>query len=146
MSATAPTALALTAQQRSAWRLAVGCWIALAVILIAWEWFIAPVRPGGSWLVLKAVPLLLPLPWILRGSKDAMQVALMIVLIYLVEATVRLFEPAPYWWLALLELVFVCVFFVAAVLYLRPFKRASQAARKAAEVAEQQARGTGRAP
>jgi uncharacterized membrane protein len=70
----------------------------------------------------------------------------MIVLIYLVEATVRLFEPAPYWWLALLELVFVCVFFVAAVLYLRPFKRASQAARKAAEVAEQQARGTGRAP
>jgi uncharacterized membrane protein len=123
----------LTAGQLRAWRWAVGSWIALAVLLIAWEWFIAPVRPGGSWLVLKAVPLLLPLPWMLRGNKDAMQWALLIVLIYLVEATVRLFEPAPYGLLALIELALVCVFFVAAVLYLRPFKQAAKAAAQRAK-------------
>ncbi len=123
---------ALTGRQRTAWRVAVGSWIALGLLLVAWEWFIAPVRPGGSWLVLKAVPLLLPLPGLLRGNKDAMQWALLIVLIYLIESTVRLFEPAPYGLLALSELVLVCVFFSAAVLYLRPFKQAEKAAKAAA--------------
>lgn len=123
----------LTTRQMRAWRWALGSWIALVVFLISWEWFVAPVRPGGSWLVLKAVPLLLPLPWMLRGNKDAMQWALLIVLIYLIEANVRLFEPAPYGLLALIELVLVCVFFVAAVLYLRPFKLAAKAAAQRAK-------------
>ncbi len=126
-------ALARTPRQQTAWRVAVGTWIALGLLLVAWEWFIAPVRPGGSWLVLKVVPLLLPLPSMLRGNKDAMQWALLIVLIYLIESTVRLFEPAPYGLLALVELVLVCVFFVAAVLYLRPFKQAEKAAKAAAQ-------------
>jgi uncharacterized membrane protein len=130
MSSTSP---ALTSQQQAAWRIAVGTWIVLAVFLIGWEWFIAPVRPGGSWLILKAVPLLLPLPWMLRGNKDGMQWALLIVLIYLVESTVRMFEPPPYRLLALAELVLVCVFFVAAVIYLRPFKRAAKAAAERAK-------------
>ncbi len=121
----------LTPQQATAWRVAVGTWMALGVLLVAWEWFIAPVRPGGSWLVLKVVPLLLPLPAMLRGNKDAMQWALLIVLIYLIESTVRVFEPAPYRLLALAELALVSVFFVAAVLYLRPFKQAEKAAKAA---------------
>ncbi|MFO0144007.1 MAG: DUF2069 domain-containing protein [Betaproteobacteria bacterium] len=127
------SAAALTERQLQAWRWAIGSWLALVALLIAWEWFIAPVRPGGSWLVLKAVPLLLPLPWMLRGNKDAIQWALLIVLVYLVEATVRIFEPAPYGLLALIELVLVCVFFVAAVLYLRPFKQAAKAAAQRAK-------------
>jgi uncharacterized membrane protein len=130
---------ALSTQQHAAWRLAVATWIALGLLLVAWEWLLAPVRPGGSWLVLKVVPLLLPLPSMLRGNKDAMQWALLIVLIYLVEATVRMFEPAPYGLLALAELALVCVFFGAAVVYLRPFKQAAKQAQKAAQAAARDA-------
>lgn len=118
---------ALTPQQQTAWRVAVGTWVVLLVFLAAWELWIAPIRPGGSWLVLKVVPLVLPLPAMLRGNKDAMQWALLIVLLYLIEATVRILEPAPYGLLAAIELLLVLVFFVAAIVYLRPFKRAARA-------------------
>jgi uncharacterized membrane protein len=118
----------LSAPQRRAWQVAVVSWCALLALLVAWEWFIAPLRPGGSWLVLKALPMLLPLRGLLRADKDAMQWALLIVLIYLAEGTVRVFEPAPYGLLAWLELALVAVFFSAAVIYLRPFKRAAKAA------------------
>jgi uncharacterized membrane protein len=40
---------------------------------------------------------------------------------------VRVFEPAPYGTMAWLELLIVTVFFVAAIVYLRPFKRAAKA-------------------
>ena len=53
-------AIALTLDQQRAWLAAVASWCALFVLLVAWEWFVAPIRPGGSWLVLKALPLLLP--------------------------------------------------------------------------------------
>ena len=65
------------------------------MLALAWELALAPLRPGGSWLALKVVPLLLPLPALLRGSTYAMQVALFIVMIYLFEGAARLFEPAP---------------------------------------------------
>ena len=55
------------------------------MLALAWELALAPLRPGGSWLALKVVPLLLPLPALLRGSTYAMQVALFIVMIYLFE-------------------------------------------------------------
>ncbi len=124
----AATTAALSLHQQRAWLAAVASWCALFVLLVAWEWFVAPIRPGGSWLVLKALPLLLPLRGLLRGNKDAMQWALLIVLLYLVEGTLRVFEPAPYGVLAWLELALVSVFFVAALVYLRPFKRAAKAA------------------
>ncbi len=37
--------------------------IALIVLCFAWEGWLAPLRPGGSLLVLKVVPLLLPALW-----------------------------------------------------------------------------------
>ena len=36
-------------------------WIALALLCAAWEGFLAPLRPGGSLMTLKALPLLVPL-------------------------------------------------------------------------------------
>ena len=33
--------------------------LALIALCVAWELFVAPIRPGGSWLVLKVLPLLL---------------------------------------------------------------------------------------
>jgi uncharacterized membrane protein len=98
----------------------------MIVLVLAWEHVLAPLRPGGSWLALKVVPLLLPLPALLRGSAYAMQVALFIVLIYVFEGGVRVFETAPTSMLALLELLLAVAFFVAAIIYLRPMKLAAK--------------------
>ena len=100
--------------------------MALFALALAWELVLAPLRPGGSWLALKVVPLLLPLPALLRGSAYAMQVALFIVMIYLFEGAARLFEPAPAGVLALIELVLAVTFLVAAIVYLRPMKLAAK--------------------
>ena len=96
------------------------------MLALAWELVLAPLRPGGSWLALKVVPLLLPLPALLRSSAYAMQVALFIVMIYLFEGAARLFEPAPAALLAVIELVLAVTFLVAAIVYLRPMKLAAK--------------------
>jgi uncharacterized membrane protein len=117
----------LTDRQRAGWRIAVGAWIALALLCVAWEAWIAPIRPGGSWLVLKALPLLLMMRGLWRGDVKSFQWALMLVLLYLLDGSVRAFEPAPYGTLAWIELLLVAVFFAAAIVYVQPFKRAAKA-------------------
>jgi uncharacterized membrane protein len=115
--------------QRLAWRTAATSWLALLALVVLWEWLLAPLRPGGSWLLLKAVPLLLPLRGLWRGDVPAMQWALLIVLLYVAEGALRLLDPQPVAALALLELALAASFFVAAVVYLRPFKRAAKSSR-----------------
>lgn len=113
-------------RQKVAWRWSIAAWVALIVLGLAWETVLAPLRPGGSWLALKVVPLLLPLPAMLRGSAYAMQVALFIVLLCVLEGSARMLEPAPAAWLAALQLLLAIGFFVAAIIYLRPMKIAAK--------------------
>ena len=40
--------------------LAAGSLLALIALCLAWELVLAPLRPGGSWLALKALPLCIP--------------------------------------------------------------------------------------
>ena len=47
--------------------------IALLFLCLAWETVLAPLRPGGSWLALKALPLLAPLFGVLRGNRYTYQ-------------------------------------------------------------------------
>jgi uncharacterized membrane protein len=61
----------------------------LAALLLAWELWLAPARPGGSLLALKAVPLLAALPAIRRGQVKAYQWWSMLILVYLCEGVVR---------------------------------------------------------
>jgi len=70
-------------------RLAVVSVGALAVLALAWELWLAPLRPGGSLLALKALPLVLALPALWRGSVRAYQWWSMLILLYLCEGTVR---------------------------------------------------------
>jgi len=112
-------------RQVVAWRWSILAWIALIGLGLAWELVLAPLRPGGSWLALKVMPMLLPLPAMLRGSAYAMQVALFIVMLNVLEGAARLFEPAPGAWLAGLELLLAIFFFVTAIVYLRPMKLAA---------------------
>jgi len=63
--------------------------IALALLTIAWEARIAPIRPGGSWLLLKALPPLLLLPRIWRGDVYTFKWAPLVMLFYFTEGVVR---------------------------------------------------------
>ncbi len=128
MSGNAP---AITSAQRGARGLAIAAWFALAVLCVLWELWLAPLRPGGSWLVLKVLPLLVPTRGLARGDVSAFQWATLIVLLYVAEAATRAFEPAPYSTLAWIELVLAATFFAAAIVYLRPSKLAAR--RRAAQ-------------
>jgi uncharacterized membrane protein len=63
--------------------------IALIFLNLAWELWLAPLKPGGSWLVLKAVVLLVPLMGILKGRRYTYQWMSMFILLYFTEGVVR---------------------------------------------------------
>jgi uncharacterized membrane protein len=62
---------------------------ALALLQLLWELRLAPLRPEGSWLALKAVPLALLWPALARGSSKAAQGMLLLLLPYFAEGVVR---------------------------------------------------------
>lgn len=63
--------------------------IALIFLCVAWELKLAPIQAGGSWLVLKCIPLLAPLFGILNGRTYTYQWSSMLILAYLTEGVVR---------------------------------------------------------
>jgi uncharacterized membrane protein len=82
--------------------------------------WLAPLRPGGSYLALKAAPLALPLPGILSGRRYTYQWSSMFVLAYFAEGVVRAWsERGAAQALAALEIALSVVFFAAAVNYAR---------------------------
>lgn len=119
----------ISSRQRVAWHVAVAAWLALIALALLWETWIAPLRPGGSWLAVKALPLAFALRGLLRADAYTMQWALMLSLLYVLEGAVRVFEPAPVRLLAALEIALAVLFFAAAIVYLRPLKRAAKARR-----------------
>ena len=62
---------------------------ALVLLLVLWEFVLAPLRPGGSWLALKALPLALLLPGLAQGSARARQWASLLLPFYCAEGLVR---------------------------------------------------------
>ena len=70
-------------------RLSITSLVALLFLCLAWELWLAPLRPGGSMLALKALPLLLPLFGILRGTRYTHQWTSMLALAYVCEGLVR---------------------------------------------------------
>ena len=63
--------------------------VGLLFLCLAWELWLAPLRPGGSMLALKALPLLFPLVGILRGRRYTHQWLSMLSLTYVAEGLVR---------------------------------------------------------
>lgn len=98
--------------------------IALIFLCVAWELWLAPLRPGGSSLVFKVLPLLLPLPGILRGRRYTYQWASMLILIYFAEGIVRaMSEKGLSAALAGVEIALAVAFFFSAVFYARLSRR-----------------------
>ncbi len=102
----------------------------LIVLCVAWEWLIAPLRPGGSWLILKVVPLIIMLPGVWRANVYTMQWSSMAILIYTTEALTRITESGWNVWMAILELILSVTVFVALLMYLKPIKAAAKAKAK----------------
>ncbi|WER44622.1 DUF2069 domain-containing protein [Cupriavidus sp. WKF15] len=115
------------------YRLSVGSLIALMLLCIAWEWFLAPLRPGGSWLVIKFLPLLLPLRGVLTRNRYTMQWSSMLILLFFTEGIVRATsDRAPSSTLAWIEVALTLLYFFGTIFYLRPYKRRAKAAKSAA--------------
>jgi uncharacterized membrane protein len=96
--------------------------------LVAWEMWIAPLHPGGSLLALKALPLLVPLRGVVKRDLYTLQWSSMVILLYFAEGVVRAWSDRDELsrFMAMGEVVLVCVYFACALLYLRPYKKAAQ--------------------
>lgn len=97
--------------------------IALIILCLSWELWIAPLRAGGSWLALKALPLCLPLPGILKGRVYTYQYSSMLILIYFAEAVMRFFDAAPASRFCAALAVFLCILFFVACLAFVKYQR-----------------------
>lgn len=109
--------------------------VCLFLLCILWELFLAPIKPGGSLMFLKAVPLAFAIRGVAKGSHYTLQWSSMLVLLYLMEGVVRVMSdpPGPSILLAWFEILFSTVFFFAAILYVRPAKKAAKLAAKLAK-------------
>ena len=119
--------------------IATAAFVDLFILCIAWEWFISPLRPGGSWLILKAIPLLFAIPGLWKGNVYTMQWASMLILLYITEGLVRILETGANFWMAVLETTLGTVAFICLLIYLKPIKARAKAAKKELAEAEKQA-------
>ena len=98
--------------------------IGLIFLCLAWELWLAPLKPGGSTLALKTLPLLLPLFGILRGNTYTYRWAAMLILAYFAEGVVRAWsDQGLSARLALAETALALGFFAGCVVYVRLARR-----------------------
>lgn len=96
--------------------------------LVAWEAYVAPLQPGSWLLALKALPLLLPLRGVIKRDLYTLQWSSMLILIYFAEGVVRAWadQSAASRQMAIGEIALVVVYYLSALLYLRPYKKEAQ--------------------
>lgn len=110
-------------------RLTVASLFGLILLGLAWELWLAPVRPGGSWLALKVLPLCLPLAGLLKNRMYTYRWLSLLVWLYVLEGLVRATsEPAPGAWLAVLEVLLGLALFIGCTLHIRLRLRAAREA------------------
>ncbi len=113
-------------------RMAAASLLGLFLLCLLWEIWLAPLRPGGTLLFLKALPLAFAVRGVLKGSLYTIQWASMLVLLYLMEGIVRVVSdpPGPSILMAWIEITFATIFFMSSIFYVRPAKRIVVAAKK----------------
>jgi uncharacterized membrane protein len=105
---------------RAAWRASLACLLALIALCLAWELVLAPLKPGGSWLALKALPLLAPLFGILHERRYTFQWTTLLIWFYVAEGATRaITDSGMSARLALVEVVLALAYFGFAVVFLR---------------------------
>ncbi len=100
--------------------LAVGSLLGLIILGLAWELVLAPLRPGGSWIALKVLPLCVPLAGLLKNRMYTYRWVSLMVWLYFTEGVVRAYsDKAPGNYLAMIEVVLCLALFVACALHVR---------------------------
>jgi len=118
-------------------RAAVACTLALIVLGLGWELWLAPLRPGGSTLALKVLPLCLPLAGLLKNRMYTYRMLSLLVWLYVMEGSVRAWsDKGLSAWLAGLELLLCLGLFVACTVHIRLRLKAARAALAAAADAD----------
>ena len=106
---------------------AVGSLMALIALCLAWELWLAPLRPRGSWLALKALPLCIPLAGLLRNRMYTYRWVSLMIWLYFCEGVVRAWgDPPPIRYYAIAEIVLCLVLFVSCSLHVRLRFRAAR--------------------
>jgi uncharacterized membrane protein len=99
---------------------AAGSLALLVLLCLAWELWLAPLRPGGSLMALKALPLLLPFRGILAGRRYTYQWSSMLIVAYFAEGVTRMWADVGLSrYLAGTETLLSSIFFAAVVSYAR---------------------------
>ena len=101
----------------------------LIVLGVLWEMVLAPIRPGGSLLALKVLPLILPLAGVLKNRMYTYRWLSLLVWLYFTEGAVRAWsDKPPSNYLAMIEVFLCLVLFTACSLHVRVrFKKAAAA-------------------
>jgi uncharacterized membrane protein len=100
--------------------LAVVSLLSLIALGLAWELFLAPIRPGGSWLALKVLPLCIPLAGFLKNRMYTYRWVSLMVWLYFAEGITRAYsDKVPSNYLAMIEVVLCVILFVACALHVR---------------------------
>jgi uncharacterized membrane protein len=108
--------------------LAVGSLLGLIALSLAWELLLAPLRPGGSWLALKALPLCIPLAGLLKNRMYTYRWVSLMVWLYFTEGVVRAWsDRPPSSYLAMLEVLLCLALFAACALHVRQRLRNAKA-------------------
>ncbi len=106
--------------------LAVGSLLGLIALGLAWELWLAPLRPGGSWLVIKVLPLTIPLAGLLKNRMYTYRWVSLLVWLYFTEGAVRATSDTGLSAvLAGIEVLLCVVLFVACALHVRIRLRAA---------------------
>lgn len=115
-----PEPMDIPAPLRWTQTLAVGCLVGLVVLCLGWELWWAPIRPGGSWLALKALPLCIPLAGLLKRRLYTYRWVSLMVWLYFTEGVVRGYsDPMPSQALAWIEIALCLGLFVASAAHVR---------------------------
>ena len=100
--------------------LAVGSLAGLIVLGLAWELWLAPIRPGGSWLALKVLPLCIPLAGLLKNRMYTYRWVSLLVWVYFTEGVVRATsDHGLSAGLAMAEVALCLLLFIACALHVR---------------------------
>jgi uncharacterized membrane protein len=100
--------------------LAVGSLLGLIALGLAWELALAPVRPGGSLLALKVLPLCFPLIGLLKNRMYTHRWVTLMVWFYFTEGVVRAYSDKPPGnYLAMVEIALCLLLFAASAMHIR---------------------------
>jgi uncharacterized membrane protein len=100
--------------------LAVSSLMGLIVLGLIWELWLAPLRPGGTLLALKVLPLCFPLTGLLKNRMYTYRWLSLLIWLYFIEGVVRAWGDAPPSnYFALIEIVLCMVLFASCALHVR---------------------------